>query len=669
MTTISETTPPANPPQPPSNRDLRSAGVAMALSDVPINTAQSLLTALQWTRRENLIARLRMQLQLAREAEQRAANVLARATADHQTWAECLRRRGSLEAGIRDLAIAIRRKRHDAEARKIEAELERLDEERKETIKRLSNERRQAHQEAVQDWKDRAVERTAQANELKATRDTLVVEEKRLRDAAKDRMEPWMTRTASGFLIWAGYSVIGTTGIAVAMLLDDLSGRSLFIDIGTSAGRAIAEMSAYRLHPLIGSALGLLLFIASVIGLLVCIDLLMRWFDHKGWLKEQPTETSDPQPIVLRRAELGRSAFSKLLITVPFAYITGMAIAFIAYGGGTAKNVSMLGQATVVLNGLIGSALSLLSASMFILYFATILEPRTNANKSQHRWRRMWEVGVVPFVMVLAILVAAALGPRSRWSWAGLTAFMLLGTMALAYGLLYRGMFRDLEYATREIDDCDRRIAYLLRPPNEPRPSAIERRELDRTLSEYHQRRQRILDLDRERRIRRMLLVSDESDPTMVGAYQVASNWIWRVIVRRRDTGIQNDFYRTTDLEAAPVETAQRQDLEQQWQTNELELSILGAQVTRDKLNQCIHELDAARAERSRLEYEQPQLLAADQERQANETLDLEQSFAVAKRLKGAFDNLVEQREEMIYSGKRPTVNLPPSTSAEGDAA
>jgi len=641
----------------PCPRDLRNAGVAFALSNISVEAGRTLLKSMHENHRKRVEAQLTAEIERTRGAEQCAVEELLRARTDHITAVENLRAKNALEERRSALGDAIRIKRHEFEAKKLTDELDRLDSERTESIERLGRERTMRHEANVAAWKERANERNAQAEQLTSLREQLAEGEKEIRTAAAERMNRWMTRTACGFLIWAGYTVIGTTGIAVSALLNDVKGRSLLIDVGTSAVKLMSDFQRGSLHPMIAAPLSMLAFLSTVVLLLVLIDALMRWFE-KRWLerREQPRRFVFPS-----KEEISRSTFSKLLVAVPFIYISGVVIAFIAYGGQVSADPLLLGKTNGVFNAMIGSALSLLSASIFLLYFANILEPR--ASSQGWRWRTRWEVGMVPFVMLLAIVLIAIFGPQSRWAWAGVTAFMLLGAMALAYGLLYRGMFRELDYAARGVIDCDRRIEEILKPPEKEDPDRAEQREIEGVLSDYRARRQHILDLDRARRIRRTFLTSDENDPTLVAAYQAAASFLWKVWVRFRRIGPQPDFYRVTDYEAAPIETEQRQSCEQQIRRIELELQILNPEATRIRRETHEQDFEKAQRERKRAERAQPLTLAATDERESQECFDFEGAFAVGLSTKPSYDLIARRRDETIGKAERPRVKRPPVPS------
>jgi hypothetical protein len=237
--------------------------------------------------------------------------------------------------------------------------------------------------------------------------------------------------------------------------------------------------------------------------------------------------------------------------------------------------------------------------------------------------------------------------------------------MALAYGLLYRGMFQELDYAARAVIECDRQIEELLAPPAKEEPGRVEQREIERVLADYRARRQYLLDLDRERRLRRAFLTSDENDTTMLAAYQVAASGLWRVWIRLRRIGPQPDFYRVTDFEAAPVETAERQQCEELIRRADLELKILDPEVARARKEVCEREYEDARTEREAAEGRQSLAVASFDEREAEERLTFESAFAVGLSTKPAYDAIVKRRDEHIRVAERPRVKRPVRSRAE----
>lgn len=642
--------------QPVRRTDVRNAGVAFALSNISVDAARALLKKMHEHRRTRVQAQLAANVEQTRIAEQRTAEQATRARADADVAMDRLRKKNELEERVRRLGNAIRLKRHEREAKKIADEVDRLETERSETIERLGRERTLRHNAEVDAWNKQLAERNEQHAQLASLREQLADNEIEIRKTAAERMNQWMTRTACGFLVWAGYTVIGTTGIAVAALLDDSQKKSLLTDVGVSAVKLMHNFSRGRLHPMVAAPLSLLAFLATVVTLLLLIDWLMRWFDKRRWTERRRPQQGYTFP---SREDLSRSTFSKLLAAIPFIYISGVVIAFVAYGGTVTSNTALLGRNSAMLNALIGSALSLLSASIFVLYFANIFEPRISSSQLPTKWRTRWEVGIVPFIMLLALVLVAIFGPHSRWAWAGVTAFMLLGAMALAYGLLYRGMFREIDYAARAVVECDRRIEELLEPPEKEDPDRTEKRETDRVLSDYRARRQYLLDLDRERRLRRAFLTSDENDTQLMGVYHIATSSVWRVWVRFRRLGPQPDFYRVTDFEAASIETEARQEYEEQLRAIELELNVLDPETARTRADACEKEHAQACEQRERAEREQPLLLATTDERESVENFDFEGAYAVGTMTKPIFDVINKRRDEAIVKTERPRVKRP----------
>src|SRR5439155_9173537 len=110
----------------------------------------------------------------------------------------------------------------------------RLDDERRESVTRLANDRVTRHDAALHSWKAEEGERDRKVLDLKAQRNELAAASTKTRTECEARMNPWMTRTAAGFLVWAGYTVIGTTGMAVASMMKDHHGVSLLSDVAAS---------------------------------------------------------------------------------------------------------------------------------------------------------------------------------------------------------------------------------------------------------------------------------------------------------------------------------------------------------------------------------------------------------------------------------------------------
>jgi len=650
----------SSPPSPPiplqpteaSSRrgepDVRDTAVALALSGYEFEKGRTLLGNLHAMRKIRVVQQAKADVAQTKFAEDRAVEALG--YAEMLTAADARRKqsRSELEESARQLAQVIRSKRHVAETNKIQQELDRLDEERRDSIARLANDRVAKHQAAVDSWKAEEARRSSKVAELQRQRDKLVTEKDALRAEAKERMNRWMTRTAAGFLVWAGYTVIGTTGMAVASMMKDHHATSLLSDVASSAVVFMNNNRGRFIPPLILAPSALIFFLASLVGALVGIDLLMRWFDRQ-WMKKDAAEQGFKFPA---KAELSRSTFSKLLMTVPLIYIAGSIVIFVAYGGRTTSNSLLLGESAAVVRSIIGSALSLLSTSMFLLYFASILEPRSQRHGKNQQWRTAWEIGVVPFVMIAAVVLAAVFGPEQRAAWVGITIFMLLGSMALAYGLLYRGLFNDLDYAAHAVRNCEHQIDEILETPKIAKPDKFEAAQVAQVLADYRDRRQQVLDMDRERRLRRILLSSDEFDTWLIATYALRLNSLWNILIRWRRILPQPEFYRTTDLEAAPAECEKRQKVEQEIRQLDLEMAATAPELARTTVAECAAELSRARIERQRAETSESSLIAADDERASDEQLEFEKAFAVAGTMKGSYGIVIGKQQDNIKNAK-----------------
>src|SRR5262249_44741320 len=119
--------------------------------------------------------------------------------------------------------------------------------------------------------------------------------------------------------------------------------------------------------------------------------------------------------------------------------------------------------AATITSASIGAVFTLLSTSACLLYATRVIEPRWERlirnNPNPQRWtyiRANWEWGVLMTVMVTVVLLLTFLPLQDRtnyWTWGLVALFMIIGSIGLAYGLIYRGIFRDYDYLVRRRDE------------------------------------------------------------------------------------------------------------------------------------------------------------------------------------------------------------------------
>lgn len=289
--------------------------------------------------------------------------------------------------------------------------------------------------------------------------------------------------------------------------------------------------------------------LASIAGAVWLCDKLIQTFDKK-WRKRQPNDSGFSRTALgLPSPAVSRRAYVQTLALLPFAYIGALAVLIMTYrAANTTIPRVMLALSPAILHTAIGSVVTLLAASVFVLYVIKIIELRVVTDDKS---RRPWEIASLPLLIVLAFTVGMARPQPDRFVWGCLAAFMVASTIGLAYGVVYRGMFRDVDEIARLLRTCEADIEELDAEPEVEDPSKAERNAVLSIERAYRQRRQRVLDDARRRRMKRRDARPD-SEMTQTGAPWSIRSWF------RRDSGSTSsaaDDWRLIDAEAAPDET------------------------------------------------------------------------------------------------------------------
>lgn len=127
-------------------------------------------------------------------------------------------------------------------------------------------------------------------------------------------------------------------------------------------------------------------------------------------------------------------------------------------------------------NTFIGSAIALMATAILCLYVIRVIDIEPVRSSS----RRPWEIMVVSALMIAAVLVslaasyiagrnAAPLGLHNpladRLTVSSWTLFMLSGSLAFAYGLIYHGLFKDIDKLDDRTAALEAAIARNATPP------------------------------------------------------------------------------------------------------------------------------------------------------------------------------------------------------------
>ncbi|HKR98777.1 MAG TPA: hypothetical protein VJU79_04605, partial [Candidatus Dormibacteraeota bacterium] len=441
------------------------------------------------------------------------------------------------------------------EERLVDTELKTLDAEEKEATERVSSARLSRHEARVRGWHEGVTSRDRRRQRLTDLRDRLW---KQLQ-AAEARLsavrDPLASRTVAGFLLWAGYSAVAATGAAVAYLL----GRPIDRDVIADLASAMSGMST-DLHSLVPAPYVLPVAIATLIGILASVagavwlcDKLIQHFD-KTWRQQAVKDSGHSRvSLGLPSPEVGRRAYVQALALLPFGYIAGVTLLFLTHRASTsARVIERLTPA--ILHITVGSIATLLASSMFVLYAIKVIEPR--------QARRAWEIALLPLIL-LAVFGVAMLRPQpDRLVWGSLATFMVLGSIGLAYGIVYRGMFRDVDEVARVLRMCDRELEELEEEPELEDPGKAERRELANIARAFRQRRQAILDEARKRRLTERQKQINDLDQDIANTAQ--SDARVRLAAARLEHSIKSAELAGADIraEAAMARLLERQALE-----------------------------------------------------------------------------------------------------------
>jgi hypothetical protein len=284
-----------------------------------------------------------------------------------------------------------------------------------------------------------------------------------------------VSRTTANFLVWAGYLSFAGVGGVIAGFLQERQREDNILSLIINGLANLINMVkpiqpgqsfwALILGPLVLIAL-LLIILGSVAGVTWANDWILGKFDPDWQAERDRTKKKGKkyrQPRLQNRfalptPDIDRKSYVQLLASFP--YIILAALIILLFSGlainpadpKTPVKAASLGLAT----SYIGVIFALLATSIALLYTTKIIEPRTR--KYAHaeaegavfkKYLRVnWEFALLVVLMVISLLLAAFLGNDirdNRIVWGFVALFMSLSSFGLAYGLVQRGLFRDVD--------------------------------------------------------------------------------------------------------------------------------------------------------------------------------------------------------------------------------
>ncbi len=78
-----------------------------------------------------------------------------------------------------------------------------------------------------------------------------------------------------------------------------------------------------------------------------------------------------------------------------------------------------------------------------------------------------WHFAIPPIALAVAVVVAAVASEPNRFVWGGWTLFMMASSLALAYGLVYRGIYADAAFWIYTLQKREARLIEIQKPPED----------------------------------------------------------------------------------------------------------------------------------------------------------------------------------------------------------
>jgi hypothetical protein len=316
--------------------------------------------------------------------------------------------------------------------------------------------------------------------------------------AAESRIRPlrdsYVTKTVAGFLIWVGYGSFAAIGSALAILLDNNElDRSPLAGIFAGFGRIDPARWPWFL-------LGLLAAVALVYLSLFGTDWALRKVDPQ-WRREARKKRHDE--MTLPTIRIRRESYVQSIAALPYVIIGTLLLWFMSIGQPAVKTATrqsppdtlasqLPGQQIPgkIVNAYLGTVIALLVTAVFVMYILKIVELRTKRYKL--RWLEAWELTLIPLVLIGGIAVAIYAAGHGKTLWGILSLFMLLSCLAVAYGIVYRGMFKDVDRLRAERDRCLTGLYDLIGGPDAPALSEEEAARSRKSIDDYHQQWQEL---------------------------------------------------------------------------------------------------------------------------------------------------------------------------------
>lgn len=452
----------------------------------------------------------------------------------------------SYDERISELEAKLAKLRREEIARRLETDSTVLKQEYDVNIREVSKALADETAAREKRWQEQQPTRAEQIKRLEgeAERARAVAAESAKRTAALGHQ--FVTYQMARFLSWLGYASVAATGAMWTLIVKEDATKDVAAVLA-SVHEFVSQLSSSPLLSYTGAGGVLLLSLAAVLGVALAVDQLLRR-TFKSWGNDQAE--NERLSIQLNAISVSRRSYLQLVAALPFVFAGGLFLAFLAVGpsGGARKLENLLPTAA---HTFIGSAIALLATAAFVMFAIKWVEPRLNGKEDG----RGWEFVVPPSVLIIACVLASFSTSPNRLVWGGWTLFMLLSSLALAYGLIYDGVYDESRWARRVLAGIEKE---LIRANERPADDAA-RADAERRLAAVNERYRRDL-ADIQSRARANRSGSTMPQPTMpaspnvvvLAPAKVRTGWMRRMI---------KNLFRKDSVEVAassPTPPAQR---------------------------------------------------------------------------------------------------------------
>jgi hypothetical protein len=559
------------------------------LSDMPFNDVENAVLHDIGQERDLYADRHSRVSALNREKAAALADEISRIDTQLQQAAQRVTTRREAEndvAGIADqvgdLDLIIKQKRRKAQSDRLQAKLDEIDRKATAANERLSAEQRRVEEANLKLWQKVADEYRDAAKDAQKRIDEVDAEINLARQRVDPLVRKGVTRTVAGFLLWSGYLSFAAIGSAFAILFHETGEQQSGLNniLGIARGLLSAFPEGWNLG--VRLVLGTIVIVAGLAaycGLIAALDWYLRRFDRR-WradAKRRPKNDNrqqDPHTRFMVRppgpsTEIRRSSFVQLLASIPYILITAV-VAFFAAAATGNKGGSGDAAAGSTINTFIGTVLALLVTASLVMYILKVLDRRerfqdADGAAAKGRWTDGWEFLVVPALLVVTTLCATFRG----WTfniWGPVTLVMLFSCLAVAYGVIYSGVYKDITVLERRkrhfVDELDD-----LRDWTPPDPDETDEMHNERLLiAELRQRRKELLDAE------------FDFEPASAPEIVQPSSWTWRKrSAPQTKPRVKYQDIVVPDDEAAPDEWRDRRDLERKLRERQQQLREIDA--------------------------------------------------------------------------------------------